>query len=318
MAAPAACSSGGNRSSGELRRRCWRNRRHSPASPASATVTRIRARRRAARFACLVSLVRRGHLPTRRANSAKAPTSSTRCSQSAILHRSPTTRSAARRPATPTSFPDFRAFPGGGGLCCQRPQVGSRDLIALSIGGNDQAQFNSANSIAQIQALATTSASNAATGVQQLIALGAHNIAWVSPGNPFYFPAPFGDPATTPAQRAAWKALPIPAGPAIPGACRRADTRIFLLPEPYQFFRPGSMAHPAIMALPAARGSWSPWLSGLPRGLDGGPEQLFLLGRHSSDQCGLRADRPLHGQPDGCAAHRGAASRRGARNGDEL
>src|SRR5947208_5111652 len=55
-------------------------------------------------------------------------------------------------------------------------RFGSRDLVALSIGGNDQAQFSSANSLAQIHNFAVTSASNANNGVQQLIALGAHNI----------------------------------------------------------------------------------------------------------------------------------------------
>jgi phospholipase/lecithinase/hemolysin/uncharacterized protein YhjY with autotransporter beta-barrel domain len=81
---------------------------------------------------------------------------------------------------------------------------GPRDLVALSIGGNDQGLFNSTNTLAQINAQAVTSAANANAGVQQLIARGARNIAWVSPGNPFYFPAPFGDPLTTPAQRAEW------------------------------------------------------------------------------------------------------------------
>ena len=194
-------------------------------------------------------------------------------------------------------------------------RFGSRDLIALSIGGNDQAQFNSANSIAQIQALATTSASNAATGVQQLIALGAHNIAWVSPGNPFYFPAPFGDPATTPAQRAAWAHTYYQQVQQLLAPAARAGTRIFLFD--YDSFEE-DRGYLVVWLCQRQRLPGRPGHSGLPRGLDGGPEQLFLLGRHSSDQCGLLADRPLHGQPDGCAAHRGAASRRGARNGDEL
>src|SRR4051812_7784017 len=51
-------------------------------------------------------------------------------------------------------------------------RFGSLDLIALSIGGNDQAQFNSTNSLAQIHNLAVISANNANAGVQQLIALG--------------------------------------------------------------------------------------------------------------------------------------------------
>ena len=194
---------------------------------------------------------------------------------------------------------------------------GSRDLIALSIGGNDQAQFNSANSIAQIQALATTSANNAATGVQQLIARGAHNIAWVSPGNPFYFPAPFGDPALTPEQRAAWAHTYYQQVQQLLAPAARAGTRIFLFD-----YRDASGQ--------GRRQSRSIWLrqrqrlpgrvghSGLPRQLDGSPEQLFLLGRHPSDQRGIRADRPLHGKPDGRAADRRAASRRRTGNGDQF
>jgi uncharacterized protein YhjY with autotransporter beta-barrel domain/phospholipase/lecithinase/hemolysin len=104
----------------------------------------------------------------------------------------------------------------------------STDLLAISIGGNDQAQFNSANTLLQINGMAVTSAGNAVAGVQQLIALGAHNIAWVSPGNPFYFPAPFGDPALTFAQREEWartyfQQLQMQLAPAA-----NAGTRIFL------------------------------------------------------------------------------------------
>lgn len=83
-------------------------------------------------------------------------------------------------------------------------RFGQSDLIALSIGGNDQSLMNSGMTLAQIAALATTAAGNAVTGVGQLSALGARNIAWVSPGNPFYFPAPFGDPLLTQAQRTEW------------------------------------------------------------------------------------------------------------------
>lgn len=102
------------------------------------------------------------------------------------------------------------------------------DLIALSIGGNDQAQFNSGNTLAQISALAVTSAGNAATGVRQLIALGAHNIAWVSPGNPFYFPAPFGDPALTFAQREEWARTYFQQLQAQLAPSANAGTRVFL------------------------------------------------------------------------------------------
>lgn len=129
---------------------------------------------------------------------------------------------------------------------------GSRDLIALSIGGNDQAQFNSANSIAQIQALATTSASNAATGVQQLIARGAHNIAWVSPGNPFYFPAPFGDPALTPEQRAAWAHTYYQQVQQLLAPAARAGTRIFLFD--YETLQARIVANPGQYGFASASG----------------------------------------------------------------
>jgi outer membrane autotransporter protein len=114
------------------------------------------------------------------------------------------------------------------GVVASGHHFGPSDLIALSIGGNDQAQFNSANTLTQIHNLALTSASNAATGVQQLIALGAHNIAWVSPGNPFYFPAPFGDPALTPAQRAEWAHTYFQQIQQLLAPAAQAGTRIFL------------------------------------------------------------------------------------------
>ena len=102
------------------------------------------------------------------------------------------------------------------------------DLLAISIGGNDQALFNSANTVPQIQALAVTSANNAVNGVQQLIGLGAHNIAWVSPGNPFYFPAPFGDPALSFAQREAWARTYFQQLKVLLAPAAHAGTRIFL------------------------------------------------------------------------------------------
>lgn len=82
-------------------------------------------------------------------------------------------------------------------------RFGPKDLIALSIGGNDQALFNS-NTLAEINALAVSSAANAVAGVNVLVDQGARTITWVSPGNPVHFPAPFGDPALTPEQRTEW------------------------------------------------------------------------------------------------------------------
>jgi uncharacterized protein YhjY with autotransporter beta-barrel domain/phospholipase/lecithinase/hemolysin len=94
----------------------------------------------------------------------------------------------------------------------------SSDLIALSIGGNDSSLLTS--DVSAAHALGLTSASRAVNGglvvngtydgvtynnvmtygVQQLVAAGARNIAWLSAGNSKYFPAPegggsVGDPA---------------------------------------------------------------------------------------------------------------------------
>lgn len=78
-----------------------------------------------------------------------------------------------------------------------------RDLIALSIGGNDSTLGLTTDSNPQLAARATTAALNAVAGVQQLIAAGARNIAWLSPGNSFYFPAANGQPLTF-GQHTAW------------------------------------------------------------------------------------------------------------------
>jgi outer membrane lipase/esterase len=128
----------------------------------------------------------------------------------------------------------------------------SRDLIALSIGGNDQAQFNSANSLTQIQNLAVASANNATTGVQQLIALGAHNIAWVSPGNPFYFPAPFGDPALTFAQRETWARTYFQQVQQLLAPAANAGTRIFLFD--YETLQARIVANPGQYGFASASG----------------------------------------------------------------
>lgn len=122
-------------------------------------------------------------------------------------------------------------------------RFGPNDLLALSIGGNDQALFNSGNTLAQIHALAVTSAQNAAAGVGQLIGLGAHNIAWVSPGNPFYFPAPFGDPALTPAQRAEWAHTYYQQIQLLLSPAANAGTRIFLFD--YETLQARIVANPA-------------------------------------------------------------------------
>ena len=69
----------------------------------------------------------------------------------------------------------------------------NRDLIALSIGGNDLSEIvpsgsNAAQQTTQIETAAATSARNAAAGVEQLVAAGARNIAWFSTGSSKWFP----------------------------------------------------------------------------------------------------------------------------------
>ncbi|MBB1090076.1 autotransporter domain-containing protein [Rhodopseudomonas palustris] len=68
-----------------------------------------------------------------------------------------------------------------------------RDLIALSIGGNDLSGINVGNGDLASQnqiivAGALQSASNAVGGVQQLVAAGARNIAWLGTGSSKWFP----------------------------------------------------------------------------------------------------------------------------------
>lgn len=82
------------------------------------------------------------------------------------------------------------------------------DLIALSIGGNDLSAVNltglttDAQMTAQITASATASAGRAVAGVQQLVAAGARNIAWLGTGTTKWFPEPPG--SFTAPQRDTW------------------------------------------------------------------------------------------------------------------
>jgi outer membrane lipase/esterase len=69
------------------------------------------------------------------------------------------------------------------------------DLIALSIGGNDLSGINVQSAVSNPVALnaliatkATGSAVNAVTGVEQMVAQGARNIAWLSTGSSKWFP----------------------------------------------------------------------------------------------------------------------------------
>lgn len=90
-----------------------------------------------------------------------------------------------------------------------------RDLIALSIGGNDSSLL--VNDVRAATTLGTQAAARAVngtgvgtingtfdgvtynnvatSGVQQMVAAGARNIAWFSAGNSKYFPQPEGGPA---------------------------------------------------------------------------------------------------------------------------
>ena len=92
-----------------------------------------------------------------------------------------------------------------------------RDLVTLSIGGNDESYMTEGDSIATVNARATLAAHNAVYGgiavdgfvtggVQQLVAAGARNIAWLGAGNSKYFPQPPNGAALTTAQRDAWAA----------------------------------------------------------------------------------------------------------------
>ena len=68
------------------------------------------------------------------------------------------------------------------------------DLIALSIGGNDLSGINvgsgtdTATQTTTVVAGAAASAAAAVGGVQQLVAAGAHNIAWLGTGSSMWFP----------------------------------------------------------------------------------------------------------------------------------
>jgi outer membrane lipase/esterase len=67
----------------------------------------------------------------------------------------------------------------------------SSDLIALSIGGNDLSGIDVtgiADRGGYIASKATISAANAVAGVQQMVASGARNIAWLGTGSSKWFP----------------------------------------------------------------------------------------------------------------------------------
>ncbi|NVO15750.1 MAG: autotransporter domain-containing protein [Rhodoplanes sp.] len=91
----------------------------------------------------------------------------------------------------------------------------ARDLIVLSIGGNDESYMTGADSIATVNARAILAAQNAVFGgiavdgfvtggAQQLVAAGARNIAWLGTGNSKWFPEPPNGTALSTTQRDAW------------------------------------------------------------------------------------------------------------------
>ena len=83
----------------------------------------------------------------------------------------------------------------------------STDLIALSIGGNDLSAVNLVGAVDPHRLIverATISAGSAATGVQQMAAQGARNIAWLGTGTSKWFPEKPGSVLLTDALRDAW------------------------------------------------------------------------------------------------------------------
>jgi uncharacterized protein YhjY with autotransporter beta-barrel domain/phospholipase/lecithinase/hemolysin len=76
-------------------------------------------------------------------------------------------------------------------LASSGTRFNDRDLIAISIGGNDLSGINVggvSDRNALIVGSATISAGNAVAGVQQMVAQGARNIAWLSTGSSEWFP----------------------------------------------------------------------------------------------------------------------------------
>jgi len=107
----------------------------------------------------------------------------------------------------------------------------SRDLIALSIGGNDLSAVNLAgvpDPNALIVSSATISAGNAAAGVQQMAAQGARNIAWLSTGSSKWFPEKPGGAALTDALRDAWANTYYQQTQQLLAPLARSGVRIFL------------------------------------------------------------------------------------------
>jgi outer membrane lipase/esterase len=108
----------------------------------------------------------------------------------------------------------------------------NRDLIALSIGGNDLSEIvpsgSNAQQTTQIETAAANSARNAAAGVGQLVAAGARNIAWLSTGSSKWFPEPPGGITFSSPQRDAWADVYYQQTQQLLAPLARSGVRIFL------------------------------------------------------------------------------------------
>jgi phospholipase/lecithinase/hemolysin/uncharacterized protein YhjY with autotransporter beta-barrel domain len=122
-------------------------------------------------------------------------------------------------PGLPGFAQEVNTFVSGGG------RFGARDLIALSIGGNDEFEVPPSATLPLIHDMAQISAANAVSGVRQLIAHGARNIAWLSPGNGRYFPI---SGAFAPAEASEWAHTYFHRLQTLLAPDARAGTRIFL------------------------------------------------------------------------------------------
>ncbi len=113
------------------------------------------------------------------------------------------------------------AFVSAGG------KFGPRDLLTLSIGGNDQSSLQITDTPAQVQAEAMASANTAVNNLQRLINAGARNIIWNAPGNSTFMPNGFS-PGITDAQYTLWTQTFFQQTQQLLAPQARAGVRIFL------------------------------------------------------------------------------------------
>ena len=187
-----------------------------------------------------------------------------------------------------------------------------RDLIVLSIGGNDLSaiDFAGLTTDAQKHALivssATTSAMNAVAGVEQLAGSRARNIAWLSTGSSKWFPQPPEGAASTTfsvPQRDAWANTYYQQTQQLLEPLAQSGVRIFLFD--FGILQERVSADPAGTASPAPPIARSrPFSRAAGRECDF-PVLLRELGPPL--RRGDGANRGLHGQPDRCAKHRGSS-----------